>query len=127
MTKATISYIRYNLVFCPRYRRQIFTDTNLCAAFTETLQSIRCEMGLLHIEAHYGLDYVHVIVHALPQHSPYEIVKKIRVITGKQIKEKFPQFSSMHTVWTKNFLATTEEVLLQKDIDAFVELQIKRG
>ena len=84
-------------------------------------------MGLLHIEAHYGLDYVHVIVHALPQHSAYDIVKKIRVVTGKQIKENFPQYSSMHTVWTKNFLATTQEVLSQEEINTFVKLQIKRG
>ncbi|MBQ0139006.1 MAG: IS200/IS605 family transposase [Kurthia sp.] len=126
-TKTTVSFIRYNLVFCPRYRRQIFTDTQLCAAFTETLHSIRDEMGLLHIEANFGVDYVHLIVHALPQHSAYDIVKKIRVITGRKIKEDFPQYRSMEVVWTRNFLATTKEVLSQEDIDAFVQLQRKRG
>ena len=120
------STIQYHLVFCPRYRRKIFRIDGVETRFRELVSQI-CEQKKYHIVLlECGSDYCHLFVNVLPSVSAHDVMKDIKLATSTTLKDEFQELSQMRTVWTRNFLASTAEKMLQETIDSFVEAQKKR-
>lgn len=68
-----------------------------------------------------------VILHltSVPAMSPNDIVNGIKKLTSRVLREEFPLLSSMTSLWTRNYLVSTEP-LDKETIDTFVSMQKKR-
>lgn len=125
--KTTVSMIRYHIIFCPRFRRKIFTIPNLKSRFTE-LASLACrdlEVEIINIS--YGDDYVYLHVKCLPEESPAAVVKTIKMATSYILRNEFEELHRMPNLWTRNYFASTEEKIAQDTIQWYVSLQKTRS
>lgn len=125
-TKTTMSLIKYHFVFCPRYRRKIFKIDGLEQRFKEIVATECEKQGIELLELECNVDYVHIYIRVLPTMSIHEIMRTIKNATWTQLKPEFQQLSSMPSLWTKNYLVSTEETIKSEVINYFVNSQKNR-
>ena len=125
-TKTTISLINYHFVFCPRYRRKIFLIPNVEERFKECVKRICDEMEIEIIAIECDKDHTHMFLNCLPTLSPADIMQKIKGKTSKLLREEFKELQKMPSLWTKNYLVSTEDNVSSETIKRYVENQKKR-
>lgn len=69
--------------------------------------------------------YVHMIVESNPKYSANDIIQKIKMHTSKVIREKVVELSKLPSLWTREYLVTTESKLEEGLINSFLERQKK--
>ena len=125
-TNTTISAINYHLVFCPHYRRKIFSIAGVEARFKELVTQI-CEQkkyDIISLEC--NIDHCHLFVNVSPSTSAHDVIKDIKVATSSVLRKEFKELSQMRVLWTRNFLASTAETMSPEIIKKYVEAQRKR-
>lgn len=126
-TKTTVSLIKYHLVFCPRYRRKIFTINGIEQRFKE-LTFLECEkynIDILSMECH--VDYVHMIVSVYPQQSIPDVVKIIKRATSHELREEFSKLINMPSLWTRSYFVSTAENVSSETIEWYISTQKTRN
>jgi len=78
------------VVWCPKYRKDLFSDTRLRQYCGELLKNIaaryECE-----IETHeVAVDHVHLLITVPPKLSVADAVRVIKSISAREIFERFP-------------------------------------
>lgn len=120
------SFIQYQIIFCPRYRRKIFDIGGVREWFYGLAQSECCPYGAEITGIDFGPDYVHLIVRGLPTHNPHELIQRIKNSSAAEIRREFPQLSSMTSVWTRDYFISTSDTVPKEDIQAYVDKQPSR-
>ena len=125
-TKTTVSFVTYHLVFCPRYRRKIFSIPGVHERFTElTLEKCSsCKIEVLSMECH--IDHVYMKVSAYPQQSISDVVKQIKGATSNKLREEFPELKNMPYLWTRSYFVSTEDHIPTEIIEWYVGMQKTR-
>ena len=126
-TATTVSFIQYHFVFCSRYRRKIFDISHVEDRFKELTRQTCQKQGIeiLAMECHQ--DHVHLFLKCLPQQSPAGIMKKMKGASSRTLREEFPMLGHAPSLWTRNYLVSTEENLPSETIQKYVETQKKRS
>lgn len=125
-TKTTISFVQYHFVFCPRYRRKIFTIAGLEQRFKElTFQECK-KYGIRVLSLECYADYVYMLVRVLPIMPIPDIVRKVKGATSVQLRQEFSQLSAMPSLWTRNYFVSTKEEISSEDIRSYVHTQKTR-
>ena len=119
-TKTTVSYIKYHLVFCPRYRRKIFNIEGLAERFINLVTSACTAWRIEIFSFRTGPDYVYMHVGSIPELGPAEIMKIVREATSHVLREEFPQLRAMPSLWTRNYFVSTESNISDETIDWYV-------
>lgn len=125
-TKTTVSLLNYHFVFCPRYRRKIFDTPGVEEYFKQLVQEI-CEddeFEILALECH--RDHVHLFVSVLPDASPAWVMKEIKGRTARKVREQFPKFMAMPTLWTRSYFVSTAGNVSSATIKRYVDTQKTR-
>lgn len=126
-TKKTVSLINYHFVFCPRYRRKIFSIPEVKEYF-QYLSRISCEkIGVDIITMECGEDYVYMFLNCPPTISPSDIINKIKSATSKAIREEFKELSKMPSLWTRNYFVSTESNAYSEIIKKYIQDQKTRS
>ena len=89
-TKKTVSFIHYHFVFCPRYRRKIFLNSQVEERFKKLVQEICEELEIEVIAMECDKDHVHLFLNILPTFSPIDIsiiICRMRKSFGKHKEE----------------------------------------
>jgi putative transposase len=125
-TKTTVSLLNYHFVFCPRYRRKIFDVPGVEDTFKTLVCNICREhdIEILALECHH--DHVHMFVSALPTMSPADIMKIVKGATSHAIRNKFPVFAAMPSLWTRSYFVSTAGNVSSAAIQRYVETQKTR-
>ena len=125
-TNTTVSLINYHFVFCPRYRRKIFLIPNVEQRFKE-LVKLKCkELEIEIIAVECDKDHVHMFLNCPPTKSPSDIMRNIKVYTGKILREEFLELSKMPNLWTRSYFVSTAGNVCSNTIKQYVENQKKR-
>ena len=123
-TKTTVSLINYHFVFCPRYRRKIFLNSQVEERFKTLVREICDELEIEVIAMECDQDHVHLFLNALPTFSPTDIMAKIKGVTSKKLREEFPHLQHLPSLWTRSYFVSTAG---SETIRRYVENQKKRG
>lgn len=125
-TKTTVSLINYHFVFCPRYRRKIFEDSEVDARFKELVQKVckKNEWKILAIET--DEDHCHLFVNVQPNYSPSDVMRIIKGATSKKIRDEFEHLNKMPSLWTRSFFVSTAGTVSSDTIKRYVESQRTR-
>ena len=116
-------HISYYLVFCPRYRRKIFTIDKLEVRFKEMVHAV-CDFHNISVtDISCGPDYCYISINVPPNISAAGAIAKIKGYTGRRLLEEVEEFSKTQNIWTRNYLVSTKS-FSQKEIDSFVEKQV---
>ena len=126
-TKTTVSFIHYHFVFCPRYRRKIFLNSQVEERFKTLVREICDELEIEVIAMECDKDYVHLFLNTLPTFSPTDIMAKIKGVTSKKLREEFPHLQHLPSLWTRSYFVSTVGNVSSETIRRYVENQKKRG
>lgn len=125
-TNTTVSLINYHFVFCPRYRRKIFSISNVEQRF-KALVNEKCEeMNIDIIMIECNKDHSHMLLNCLPTQSPSDIMQSIKSYTSKILRKEFVQLSKMPSLWTRSYFVSTADSISDEMIKRYVENQKKR-
>ena len=126
-TKTTVSLINYHFVFCPRYRRKIFLNSQVEERFKTLVREICVELEIEVIAMECNQDHVHLFLNTLPTFSPTDIMAKIKGVTSKKLREEFPHLQHLPSLWTRSYFVSTAGNVSSETIRRYVENQKKRG
>lgn len=119
-TKTTISYINYNIVFRTRCNRKIFKNEIVKDLFIKETKKLCEELDINIIDINIYEYYVHLIVRVNPRYSANDVIYKIKTHTSKIIRDKVESLSKLPSLWTRDYIVTTEEVLDEELIQIFL-------
>lgn len=125
-TKTTVSLINYHFVFCPRYRRKIFLIPNVEDRFKHMVKFICKEMEIEIIAIECDKDHTHMFLNCLPTLSPSDIMKKIKGVTSRVLRDEFPELRKMPSLWTRSYFISTAGNVCGETIKKYVENQKTR-
>jgi putative transposase len=80
----------YHLVWCPKYRKHLFSDVELHDYTWELFKKIGEEYDVVIEAMEIAEDHVHMMVEIPPKRSVAEVVRMFKSISGREIFEKFP-------------------------------------
>lgn len=119
-TKTTIFYINYNFVFRTRCNRKIFKDETVRRFFEEQLKVVCGELDIYVTNINIYDYYVHLRIQASPRYSVNDIISKIKSYTSKTIRKEIKSLSKLPSLWTREYIVTTEDVLEENLIKKFL-------
>lgn len=125
-TKTTVSMINYHFVFCPKYRRKIYTYEGVENRFKELIAEICKELEIEIIAIECNIDHAHLFLNCPPSLSPADIMKKLKGHTSHTLRDEFPILSGMSSLWTRSCFVSTAGNVNSDTIKKYVENQKKR-
>lgn len=125
-SKTTVSLVNYHFVFCPRYRRKIFLNSEVDARFKELVFDISAENEWNIIAIETDKDYCHLFINVQPTYSPSEIMKIIKGKTSRIIRQEFEHLNKMPSVWTRSYFVSTAGNVSSETVKRYVENQRTR-
>ena len=126
-TKTTVSLLNYHFVFCPRYRRKIFLNSEVERRFKEMVHEECGKLGIIIIAIECDKDHTHIFLNALPSLSPADIMAKIKGVTSKRLREEFSHLQHLPSLWTRSYFVSTAGNVSSETIKRYVEQQKTRG
>ncbi|HBX48439.1 MAG TPA: IS200/IS605 family transposase [Clostridiaceae bacterium] len=125
-TKTTVSLINYHFVFCPRYRRKIFLIPKVEDRFKYLVKYICKEMDIEIIAIECDKDHTHMFLNCLPTLSPADIMRKIKGVTSRVLRDEFEELKKMPSLWTRSYFVSTAGNVSSETIKKYVENQKTR-
>ncbi|OAH60974.1 IS200/IS605 family transposase [Domibacillus aminovorans] len=126
-TSTTVSLLNYHFVFCPRYRRKIFLQTEVEQRFKELVHEVCEELQIVIVALECDKDHTHLFLNALPSLSPADMMAKIKGVTSKKLREEFPHLRHLPSLWTRSYFVSTAGNVSSETIKRYVEQQKTRG
>lgn len=99
-TSHAVYDIQYHLVWATKYRKKVFTPT-LSKYVKKVFDQIAAYYEWEIIESGVDHDHVHILVSAPPRWAPYNVVKKIKTWSAREMFKRFP--SLRNTYWGGEF------------------------
>ena len=98
---------KYHVVWCPKYRRKVLTGE-----VAERLQVLIRESAAGHhseiIELEIMPDHVHLLVEVDPQYGIHRLIKQIKGISSRVLRQEFPKIKSrLPTLWSNSYFVST--------------------
>lgn len=119
-TKTTISYINYNMVFHTRCNRKIFKNKIVKDLFLKETRELCKQLDIDIVDINIYGHYVHLIVRVSPKYSANDVIHKIKTHTSKVIRDKVESLRRLPSLWTRDYIVTTEEVLDEELVQNFL-------
>lgn len=115
----------YHLVWCPKYRKNIFAGEEVRKRAGELIREICEEYGFEIEELEVGEDHVHILISFPPKHSISEVVRIIKSISAREL---FREFSGLKKrlwsgeLWEDGYFArTVGDRLTRQIIDKYIK------
>lgn len=113
------------ILFAPRYRRRIFTEPSVREACLLQFMRVADACGS-YIEGYeFKNDCVLLKVRISPYISVYDLVKKMKTMTSSHLISHYSEYSSIQSVFTKEFLVSTSP-LSEGDVQDYLGSLQKR-
>ena len=123
-----VFYLHYHFVWIPKYRHKVFAEP--CASFLKQVikqTAYNYDMEVTEIEI--PNDHIHMMLKALPRHSPSDIMQIIKSISAIQFFEKFPEIKEQYFwgghLWPESFFVETVGRKTEAEIKRYVQDQLK--
>ena len=98
---------KYHVVWCPKYRRKVLVR-EVEQRLKELILSI-CENRQVEIiEIEIMPDHVHLLCEVDPQFGVHKVVKEIKGITSRLLRQEFKHLTTkLPTLWTNSYFVST--------------------
>jgi putative transposase len=98
---------KYHIVWCPKYRRPVLTE-KIAQRLKVILQEIIDQYYSELIEMEIMEDHIHILLECDPQFGIHKIVKRLKGISSKKLREEFPHLKSqLPCLWTNSYFVST--------------------
>ena len=86
---------KYHVVFCPKYRRKVLNN-GVDERLKELINNICQELHVDLIEMEVMPDHVHLLLEVDPQFGIHKVVKRIKGISSRILREEFSWLKSRY-------------------------------
>lgn len=118
--------IIYHIVFCPKYRHNIFKD-ELEYELSECFKVICHCYGYELIEQEIMADHVHLFISAPPTVAPVDIVRKLKSVSANEIFKGFPKLKQSKFwgsgLWSRGYYIGTAGTVSSETIQRYIQNQ----
>ena len=115
--------LKYHLVWCPKYRRQVLVAP-VDARLKEVLAAVSESHGWTLHTLEVMPDHVHVFVEADPTACAAEIVNRLKGASSRILRNEFPSLKSrLPTLWSRSYFAGTVGSVSEAVIRRYIESQ----
>jgi len=98
---------KYHVVWCPKYRKEILKD-NVEKRLKQIVKDVCDEKQSDLIEIECDKDHIHILVEVDPQYGIHKLIKQIKGISSKILREEFPSLKkTLPTLWTNSYFVST--------------------
>jgi putative transposase len=98
---------KYHVVWCPKYRRKVLIG-DVADRLKDLVRKIVIEQQSELIELEIMPDHVHLLVEVDPQYGIHRLVKQIKGLTSRILRQEFPKIKSrLPTLWTNSYFVST--------------------
>jgi putative transposase len=98
---------KYHVIWCPKYRRRVLVDAievRLKTIIQHVCNDLQCDL----IELETMPDHVHMLVEVDPQFGVHRLVKQIKGVSSRYLRQEFPSLRSrLPTLWTNSYFVST--------------------
>lgn len=104
----TVYTCQYHVVFCPKYRRSVLIG-DVERRFREVAQESIADLdGVAILEMEVMPDHVHLLVEAPPHVAIHKVVRKIKGVTSRVLRQEFQSLRTrIPTLWTNSYFVST--------------------
>jgi len=119
--------IRYHMVFCIKYRKDMLLDYSRISYFKNICLEIGKRYWFVFDALGSDGNHVHVFVGAAPRYSPSHVMQVIKSITAREIFKQYPEIKEK--LWGGEFwsdggyIATVGEGVTEEIIRRYIEKQ----
>jgi len=98
---------KYHVVWCPKYRRSVLID-GADEALKEIVARVCAHRQAQLIELEVMPDHVHLLVDVDPQYGIHRLVKEIKGLSSRELRQNFPFLKRrLPTLWTNSYFVST--------------------
>ena len=105
--KNVVYACQYHVVWCPKYRRKVLVngvDERLKVIIQEVILELNAEL----LEMEIMDDHVHLLVSVDPQFGIHKLVKRIKGVSSRILRDEFPWLKSkIPALWTNSYFVST--------------------
>ena len=83
--------IKYHLMFCIKYRKDLFLESIYVEHLKTVLKEIELRYYLTPETIGFDEDHVHILMQAAPRYSPSRVVQIVKSITARELFKRFPE------------------------------------
>ena len=116
---------KYHVVWCPKYRRKVLVDAveaRLKQILADVVAANRCQL----IEIETMPDHVHMLVDVDPQFGIHRLVKAMKGISSRYLRQEFPSLRTrLPTLWTNSYFVATVGGAPLEIVKQYIENQKK--
>jgi putative transposase len=123
-----VFHLHYHFIWIPKYRHQIFVEPyreDLKQIIKQTAYNYDMEVTELEIPP----DHIHMMLKALPRHSPSDIMQTIKSISAIQFFKQHPDIRAKYFwgehLWTESFYVETVGRQTEEAVRLYVQNQLK--
>lgn len=98
---------KYHVIWCPKFRRRVLVDA-IESRLKEIIQKVCIELKSELIELETMPDHVHMVVEVDPQFGVHRLVKHIKGVSSRHLRQEFPSLRTrLPTLWTNSYFVST--------------------
>ena len=114
---------KYHVVWCPKYRRKVLIQ-EVEQRLKELIACISTERRVEIIEMEIMPDHVHLLCEVDPQYGIHKMVKEIKGITSRILRQEFKHLTTkLPSLWTNSYFVSTVGGAPLEVIKQYVESQ----
>jgi putative transposase len=122
-----VTYVcTFLVVFCPKYRRKVLVppvDARLKEIVREQCAALRQDLLAVEVLP----DHVHVLVGCDPQVGIHRLVKQIKGVSSRLLRQEYPALKRrLPTLWTNSYCVATTGGAPLAYVKQYVESQKRR-
>ncbi|MGL5764627.1 MAG: IS200/IS605 family transposase [Sarcina sp.] len=125
-TSHSVYNINYHIVFCPKYRNDIFTS-ELEYEISKLSKRIAYDYGFEVLEQEIMPDHIHLFISAPPTIAPTEIVKILKSVSANTMFKSFPNLKKSRFwgsgLWSKGYYVGTAGAVSSEIIVRYIQDQ----
>ncbi|MEE4363746.1 MAG: IS200/IS605 family transposase [Desulfotignum sp.] len=117
---------KYHVVWCPKYRKKILKG-NIEKRLKQIVKDVCNEKQSDLIEIECDKDHIHILVEVDPQYGIHRLIKQIKGVSSKKLREEFPVLKkTLPTLWTNSYFVSTIGGAPSSVIKQYIENQKTR-
>ncbi len=98
---------KYHVVWCPKFRRPVLTE-EVEPRLKTILRGVAAEKEAEILELEIMPDHVHLLVEVDPQYGIHRLVKHMKGLSSRLLRQEFPKLKSrLPTLWTNSYFVST--------------------
>jgi len=109
----------YHLVWCPKYRKNIFEREDVREHAEQLIREICADYGFEIIEFEVAVDHVHMLVSFPPKHSISEVVRTVKSKSARELFRVFPSLKRRlwsGQLWEDGYFARSVGDSMTRDV-----------